>query len=151
MKTTYNHKQARLGKYNFYFAIVLVLILIILANVNIFAQDGTEWGYSASTLTSYSFANIEKKEIPIESKLYQNFPNPCYTTTSIKFDLSSQTNASLTLSDMSGNAMKTYNYNNIRPGSYEIKINASNLEAGLYTYKFVAGTYSEEYQMTVVK
>ena len=149
---TREYRPERIQKFNFYAALVLMVALMFLMNYHLFAQDGTEWGISAGTTkTTYSFVNIEKKNVPSESMLYQNFPNPCFNSTSIKFDISAQSDAKLSIFDKSGTEIKSYLYSNIKPGSYEIKVDASMFQAGEYTYRFNTGSYSQEYKMNVVK
>lgn len=149
---TAEYRTEKLQKFNFYAALFLIVALMFLMNYHLFAQDGTEWGKSAGTIkTAYSFINIEKKNTPAESMLYQNFPNPCFNSTTIKFDISNQTDAKLSIYDISGNEVKSYLYTNIKSGSYEIKVDASMLYSGEYTYKFTAGAYYQEYKMNVVK
>jgi hypothetical protein len=90
-------------------------------------------------------------EVPAEFKVYQNFPNPCYKSTTIKFDIASQSDAKLTIYDFYDNEVKCFIYNNIKPGTYQIIIDASGFSNGEYRYVFTSGEYTQSYQMTVLK
>lgn len=69
--------------------------------------------------------------------LYQNAPNPFSEETTIKYFLSSNVkSAKLNVYDMQGTQVKGYQLHNF--GESEIKINASELNSGMYLYALIA-------------
>lgn len=129
-------------KNNITFIIFLILIIALLMNVHLFAQNNT---YVAS------YTGTTVKEVPAEFKVYQNFPNPCFNSTTIKFDIASQSDAKLVIYDANGNVVKSYLYNNIKPGSYQLEIDATYFNKGEYSYTFTTAEYTQSYTMTVLK
>jgi len=106
--------------------------------------------------------------IPLDFKLYQNYPNPFNPTTKIKFDLPK---SNLTLSeakglivtliiyDILGREIQTLVNEQLKPGTYEVDFDGSNLPSGVYYYMLTAGDpslrsgqgFSETKKMILIK
>lgn len=92
-----------------------------------------------STLTPESFS------------LKQNFPNPFNPSTQINFDIKNATFASLKVFDMNGREVKTLVNENLAAGSYQINLNASDLNSGVYFYTLKTNEYTETKKMMLIK
>ena len=74
------------------------------------------------------------------SKIQNIYPNPFNPTTSLRFDLPEVSSITLTIYNMLGQKIKTFNMNSISAGSHSIKWNATNdlgypVGAGVYLYQ----------------
>ncbi|MEM5810126.1 MAG: VWA domain-containing protein [Candidatus Aenigmatarchaeota archaeon] len=101
---------------------------------------------------SGTIVNVEKDNlIPKEFALYQNYPNPFNPETIIEFDIPKRTFVKLTIYDILGREIKTLVNEEINPGKYTVKFNASNLPSGIYFYRLDAGEFSDIKKMVFVK
>lgn len=89
--------------------------------------------------------------IPSAYKLYNNYPNPFNPITHIRFDIPIDNFAILKVYDNLGREVITLLNKQIKPGSYEIEFNASNLSSGIYYYKFISDNYSSTKPMVLIK
>lgn len=77
--------------------------------------------------------SINIKEASSEAKLYQNAPNPFSKTTTIKYSLpTSSKRATISITNMSGNNIKTFELNS--KNGEVLNINGGELSAGTYIY-----------------
>jgi carboxypeptidase T len=106
-------------------------------------------------LVNYTLAptgiNPLQSELPADYYLSQNYPNPFNPSTSISFQLPDAGNVSLKLFDVLGKEVMTLVNEYRAPGSYEVRLDASNLAGGMYFYKLVSGSFSETKKMILVK
>ena len=90
-------------------------------------------------------------DTPSSYELDQNAPNPANSTTSIRYRIPADTQATVVLYDILGREVMTladrYHY----AGVYSITLDTSNLPAGRYIYSLTAADYSASKQLTVVK
>lgn len=77
---------------------------------------------------------IEEKTLPAEFSLAQNYPNPFNPSTTIKFSIANAGNYSLKIFDILGKEAGIIEEGYYKPGSYEVKFNASSLASGVYFY-----------------
>ncbi|MCB0742905.1 MAG: T9SS type A sorting domain-containing protein [Ignavibacteriae bacterium] len=113
--------------------------------------------YSMSELVT----DIEENNLslPNEFTLEQNYPNPFNPSTTIKYTIpniantkfASSTNVELKIYDILGREIKTLVNENQKPGSYEIKFDASNLSSGIYFYSLNAGEFHQVNKMMLLK
>jgi len=95
-------------------------------------------------------------EIPKTFSLSQNYPNPFNPSTRIKFDIPPDGNAymrsvQLKIYDILGHEVNTVVNESLKPGSYEVTFDGSNLASGMYFYKISAGSFVETKKMMMVK
>jgi hypothetical protein len=102
------------------------------------------------TLTPTGINSLQN-ELPAEFVLSQNYPNPFNPSTSISFQLPEAGNVSLKIYDVLGKEVMTLVDEYRVPGSYEVRLDASNLSGGMYFYKLVSGSFSETKKMILVK
>lgn len=67
--------------------------------------------------------------------LFNNYPNPWKTETTIQFRLSKETNLTLKLYDPNGKIIKTIAEGNFKEGNHQIKLSNNGLSAGVYFYQ----------------
>jgi hypothetical protein len=84
------------------------------------------------------------------TRLLQNRPNPSEGSTIIEYTLNDNGMALLTVSDVNGNARKTFS--NLQKGSNRVIINAGDLVPGIYTYTLtINGKVAGSRKMIIAK
>ncbi|CAN5400504.1 hypothetical protein BH10BAC5_BH10BAC5_07510 [soil metagenome] len=93
--------------------------------------------------------------IPTKFNLYQNYPNPFNPVTHIRYELSSVSNVSLKIFDVSGKEIKSLVTGVQNAGYYDINVNASELGSGVYYFRLNAvysnGVFEKTLKMMIVK
>ncbi len=97
-------------------------------------------------------------EIPVNYKLYQNFPNLFNPLTKIKFDVPSKTETlssldavRLVIYDVLGKEIIKLVNEKLNAGSYEVEFDGTDLPSGVYFYKLTNGSYAETKKMFLLK
>ncbi len=93
----------------------------------------------------------ENLNLPEGYRLYQNFPQSFYRITRIAFEIPRQSNVRIAVYDVFGRDVKTLINKQLNAGSYEIKWNASNLNAGIYYYKIFADEFVDSKKILLLK
>lgn len=94
---------------------------------------------------------LKNLELPENYRLYQNFPQSFYKVTRIAFEIPRETNVRIVIYDVFGRDVNTILNNDLKAGSYEIKWNASNLDAGIYYYKIYADEFVDSKKILLLK
>ncbi len=89
--------------------------------------------------------------IPMEYKLYNNYPNPFNPSTNINFDLPKSDFINLILYDISGKEVLKLINETLPAGSYKYILNAGNLTSGAYFVKFRSKTYNSAIKIVLIK
>lgn len=87
-----------------------------------------------------SFSKVIEVDIstPIDFSLSQNFPNPFNPSTAIKFSLKVDSKVSLKIYNPLGQEVMNILSDNYAAGNYNISVNASGLNSGVYFYTLEA-------------
>ena len=98
----------------------------------------------------------EQSSVPISSKLHPAYPNPFNNSIVIPFDVHSHSNATITISNILGQKIKSFNFNNYEPGTYEIKWNGLNgknvpVSGGVYIVTFNTHLNSDFQKIILLK
>ena len=93
---------------------------------------------------------------PTVSALHENYPNPFNPTTTLRFDLPEVSSITLTIYNMLGQRVRTFNMNDTPAGYHSIKWNATNdygdpVGAGVYLYQLRANQYVKTRKMVLLK
>ena len=122
--------------------------------------DLTPFGYQVqfsvpgqtTELTDPSTGIIQNtSELPLQFRLYNNYPNPFNPSTTIKFDLNSSSFVDLSIFDASGRNVRQLYSGNLAQGQYQFNFNAEGLGSGVYFCKLNAGQFSQTMKMTLIK
>lgn len=90
--------------------------------------------------------------IPSQFDLKQNFPNPFNPSTTIRFDLSKNSNVTLKVYNVLGKEVATLLSNElVTAGTKEIKFDAAALSSGIYFYTLTAGNFTSTKKMMLMK
>jgi hypothetical protein len=96
-------------------------------------------------------SSIESEMVPSETKLHQNYPNPFNPTTTIKFDLASNSNLKLNVYNYNGQLVNTLVNGTMNAGIHAVNFDASSLSAGVYYYTLEVGNSVMSNKMILVK
>ncbi|HEY5535280.1 MAG TPA: alpha-L-fucosidase [Ignavibacteria bacterium] len=90
--------------------------------------------------------------IPVEFKLYSNYPNPFNPKTEITFDVPKSERISITIFDVTGKEVTKLINNEYKvAGKYVIAFDGTNLTSGTYFCKMDAGNFSATTKMALIK
>jgi len=87
----------------------------------------------------------EQPFLPSTFTLYQNYPNPFNPSTTILFTLPERTDPSITIFDVLGRRVRSFDFENAPPGAHQIVWDAKDasgvsVSSGVYFYQLRAGT-----------
>ena len=104
----------------------------------------------------YEYLSIELEGIITEFTLHENYPNPFNPNTTLHFDLPYISNATLTIYNMVGQRVKTFNINNTPAGYHSIIWDATNnydepVSAGVYLYQLQSKDFVKTRKMVLLK
>lgn len=83
------------------------------------------------------------------SAVSQNYPNPFRESTVINYELSSGSDVTIIVTDMTGRKLIDRSEGYRPAGSHSLSLDAKDLEAGIYFYTLSAGQFTETRQMVV--
>jgi len=89
-------------------------------------------------------------EIPSVFSLSQNYPNPFNPSTTISFNLPSESEVNLSIYNILGQLVKTLVNNRLQAGSYSVKFESSSgsIASGVYIYRISAKSGNNEFSET---
>jgi hypothetical protein len=94
--------------------------------------------------------------VPDNYFLHENYPNPFNPTTTLRFDLPEVSDITLTIYNMLGQKVRTFNYQNTSAGYHSVTWNATNdygeqVGAGVYLYQLRANQFVKTRKMVLLK
>jgi len=90
-------------------------------------------------------------EIPTETRLSGNYPNPFNPTTTIRYDLSKPGNVNLTVYNLLGQKVASLVDRFQRAGSYQVRFDGQNMSSGIYLVVLKTGSQMQTRKMTLLK
>jgi hypothetical protein len=104
----------------------------------------------------YEYLSTEGEGIPTAFALHENYPNPFNPTTTLRFDLPEVSDVTVTIFNMLGQRVRTFNMNDTPAGYHSIKWNATNdygeqVGAGVYLYQLRAKQFVKTRKMVLLK
>jgi len=84
-------------------------------------------------------------------KLYQNYPNPVYSTTLISYQLQESAFVTLKVFDSQGREIITLVNEYQKAGNHSMQFNASSLQSGVYLYRIETGQCHDIKKLIVLK
>jgi hypothetical protein len=101
---------------------------------------------SIARIRPLTFTNL-----PQTSVLHQNYPNPFNSGTTIRYDLASLSDVSLTVYNILGQKVQTLVQKSQEVGFYEVKFDGSGLASGVYFYRLTAGSFVQTRKSLLVR
>lgn len=93
----------------------------------------------------------DRRSVPLNFDLQQNYPNPCNPTTTIRYDIVDETMVSLKVYDMFGQEVSSLVEGIRPPGLHDVVFDGSNMSSGIYFYKLQAGTSSAVKRLVLLR
>ena len=98
----------------------------------------------------------EEAALPIKFAMHQNYPNPFNPVTSLRYDIPSASNVTISVYSLLGQKVKTLTNNMHQPGFYSVQWNGTNdmgsaVSSGVYICKINAGRYNSIKKMILMK
>ncbi len=124
--------------------------------VSVVAVSPTGQVFAASDTGIHNIASIAtavdpETGLPERFSLSQNYPNPFNPTTSITFELPTQSDVSISVFDVLGRRVAQLANGVLPAGTHAVSLDASRLQSGLYIYRLDAGGQSLVRTMSLVK
>ncbi len=97
-----------------------------------------------------------QNSVPTSFALQQNYPNPFNPTTTIKYQIPSNSEVSLVVYNVMGQKVRTLFSGHKEPGYYSVAWDGMNdngrkVATGIYIYRLQAGDYVKSFKMLLVK
>lgn len=114
--------------------------------------EATIGGFNINWFNFDAITNVESTgNIPDEFSLFQNFPNPFNSSTSIQFSIGSKQFVLLKVFDVLGNEISTIVNEEKPAGMYNVQFTLENFSSGFYFYKLQAGEFFQTKKMILLK
>jgi hypothetical protein len=95
--------------------------------------------------------NVNEPEIAGIFKLFQNYPNPVTSTTTISYQLQVSSLVIIKIYDFQGREVMTLVNEYQDAGLHTSELNLSNLQNGVYFYRMEAGQFNDIKKLTIIK
>jgi len=107
-------------------------------------------------INRYEYLSTISEGIPTEFALHENYPNPFNPTTTLRFDLPELSDMTLTIYNMLGQKVRTFDYHNTSAGYHSVTWDATNdfgqqVGAGVYLYQLQAKDFVKTRKMVLLK
>lgn len=89
--------------------------------------------------------------IPVSSRLYENYPNPFNPSTVIRYDVAEKGFVSIKIYDVIGREVTALVNKEMEAGSYQVIWNAKGFSSGLYFFTMTSGSYTQTRKMALIK
>ena len=104
----------------------------------------------------YDYLSIAAEGVPLKFALHENYPNPFNPTTTLRFDLPEVSDITLTIYNMLGQKVRTFDYQNTSAGYHSVTWDATNdygdpVGAGVYLYQLRADQFVKTRKMVLLK
>lgn len=94
---------------------------------------------------------LYKKKVLNNLKVYQNFPNPFNSETTIQFNIQKQSKVNISVYSITGKYIGSLLSNVLSEGYHKVGFNASNLASGVYLFRIQAGEDSKMCKMIIIE
>jgi len=103
-----------------------------------------------------NYLSVDKSQTPNLYVLHSNYPNPFNPYTQIQFDTPVNTSIKLTIYNMLGQKIKTFNFENAAAGTHRLSWNSTDsfgnkVPAGIYLYQMETTGFVETKKMILLK
>ncbi len=101
-------------------------------------------------------SKFEERQVPTETCLYSNYPNPFNPTTTISYYVKKISDVEIKIYNIRGELQKSYSYKNQAPGFYQVEWNTTEasgiaLPSGIYFYRLCCNDKVFTKRMLLIK
>lgn len=115
------------------------------------AKEEGAGNYEPLPLATQVISGVQENFINNRFALEDCFPNPASDFTTIQFKINNTNLVDITLKDSQGRTLKTLLHEERPEGSHIIKVNVSDLPAGIYFYQLKTGFFKETRKLIVTR
>ncbi len=101
------------------------------------------WGYKVFELRHTVSAVPDESLLPASFHLFQNYPNPCNPSTTIRYDLPRGVVVRLSVFNTLGRQVATLHDGMQQAGSHQVTLDGAGLPSGVYFYRMEAGEFMQ--------
>ncbi|MBE2227533.1 MAG: T9SS type A sorting domain-containing protein [Ignavibacteria bacterium] len=125
---------------------------VLSSNVCMSSLYSGRWSFT----TAITGLSNNTSELPVEFRLYNNYPNPFNPSTLISFDIPKASKVRLTVFNLLGEVVSQGVNEELSAGKYSYSFNGSDLSSGLYIYRLEAlstegESYVKTFKMVLIK
>jgi photosystem II stability/assembly factor-like uncharacterized protein len=125
---------------------------VLSSNVCMSSPYSPRWSFT----TAITGLSNNTSELPVEFRLYNNYPNPFNPSTLISFDIPKTSKVKLTVFNLLGEVVTSGVNEELTAGRYSYSFNGTDLSSGLYIYRLEAisgegESYVKTFKMVLVK
>jgi len=125
---------------------------VLSSNVCMSSLYSGRWSFT----TAITGLSNNTSELPVEFRLYNNYPNPFNPSTLISFDIPKTSKVRLTVFNLLGEVISQGVNEELSAGKYSYSFNGSDLSSGLYIYRLEAlstegESYVKTFKMVLIK
>ncbi|MEX2410844.1 MAG: T9SS type A sorting domain-containing protein, partial [Candidatus Paceibacterota bacterium] len=84
-------------------------------------------------------------------RLFQNYPNPFYPISTIRYDIPVDQHVRIDLYTITGQFVRTLVNRQDSAGRHSVTIDATTLSSGVYIYRLTSEDFSDSVKMSVIK
>ena len=108
---------------------------------------------NSNTITVGPLTHIQQipSDLPLTYDLSQNYPNPFNPSTTISYQIPSESFVTLKVFDLLGRELEVLVNEEKTAGFYDVKYNASSLSSGIYFYTIRAGDFIQTKKFILLK
>ena len=115
-------------------------------------KNGNEWSFAVKLYAG----SISEQAVPLETALYENYPNPFNPYTTIRYSLKENLHTKLVIYNMLGQSIRTLVNGPMTPGVHTAQWDGCNehgqhVSSGLYFYKLTAGSHVDTKRMMLIE
>lgn len=116
-------------------------------------QTGYMVGSQGTVLKYDHVTHVADRQLthPMHCMLHQNYPNPFNPATVIRYTLPATCIVNLKVHNVLGQEVATLVNQEMEPGSYDVKWEASSFSSGVYFYRLTAGNFVETRKLILLK
>jgi hypothetical protein len=129
----------------------LVSIDTLSAADTLIGSTGKHGIYGISIQANPVSGIVNTNVVPTKYFLYQNYPNPFNPITKVKWSMLNEGNVKIVIYDVTGRELQTLVNGVMKPGTYNVLFNGSQLSSGIYFYKMITNGYIETRRMVILK
>ena len=96
-------------------------------------------------------SNENLASVPVNFKLYDNYPNPFNPSTNIQYDLPVASDVSIKVYDIQGRMIANIAKGQQAAGTYTHRFDAGSMASGMYIYRIEAGSFVATKKMMLIK
>jgi uncharacterized protein (DUF1501 family) len=113
-------------------------------------EDGTG-NYEPLPLATQVISGVQENFIGNRFSLENCYPNPAHEFTTIQFKMNNTNHVDLTLKDNQGRTLKSLLFEERSEGTHSVKVDVSDLPAGIYLYHLKTGFFQETKKLIVTR